>query len=504
MSNFLFSKDSVSNSMDYLVQYLRDAGYTGSLEKGTAVYDVLLTLAASLYTVFKEETDRASAYLSLQRAEELKLVLGSEYDTVVDAILSNWFITRNIGTPSKGVLRLFFSQAVNGFSLDAGEAIAYYGTTQLIARYGRVYLASEYSSLFNTVQNRTEYFLDVESSSADASSVTIPVGSALTSGVSSVFLYRIEVFSAFSAGEEKESSASFIERSKSAVTTRELITTRAIDTVFGEQIQGLQDLYVAGYGEPEMVRDIANFGQLYLHYGNKADIYVHAEYVQKTVPITVTNIAGVSYIQVSSAIRQAIVLVQGVVVGTASVAFSYHQHTPTSWCSTRNNIVLKLTNPVASGTSAKVTVLISEVASLAQDLVYSPAQRVVCYDPLVKAKYAAMCSFNLDIKLLTGADEEGTSASIKEACVALIGNTLNMADFSVSKLAATIHTECWDIASVSPSSTFSYDILDPDTAEIRSVPITDTFVLPENISPQVSGNTVQLKIFPERITVRIL
>lgn len=504
MSSFLFSKEAVETSADFIVQYLRDSGYTGTLEKGTAVYDVLINLAATLYAVFQDESDRASAYLSLQRAQELKSVLGSEYDTVVDAILSNWFITRKDGTPTRGILRVYFARALSDFFVSTGDTIGYYGATQLIVRYGKVYTQSEFASVFNTVQNRTEYYLEIEVETSSSTDVDIPAGASVLPGFSNLFLYRIEVPVQFTAGEAKESSDDFIIRTENSLTTRELISYRAISTVFGIEIPDAKAVYVAGYGEPEMTRDLAEFGVLKLHYGNKADIYVHADFVKENRDCTVTNIGGLSLIDINADTGNPVARVLSVKIGERFVEYRIHQHFPSYWCSTKNSIVLRLVTPVEDDTAVVVSVLTSEVAGRAQALVSDFKQRVVCYDPLVKAKHAAVCTFMFNIHAASGADQTVLSSQVKNVCVTALNSILHTKDFSVSKLLALIHTDCWDVLSVRLDVLASYSILDPDSGEVHTKIMEDVFVLPEDISAQVSENTVQLVTFEDKLTVTFI
>ena len=431
----------------------------------------------------------------------MKSVLGAEYDTVVDAILSNWFITRNSGTPTQGVLRLYFARALTDFSVAAEDAVGYYGATQLISRYSKVFSPEEFTSVFNTVNNRTEYYIDVDVETDTPSDVEIPSKGAILPALSNLFLYRIEAPTQFTAGEAVEPSDEFIVRAKNAVSTRELITYRAIATVFGVEIPDASEVYVAGYGEPEMVRDIAEFGMLKLHYGNKADIYVHADFIREVKSCVVTNVGGVSLVQLHTVVENPVVHILSVKIGDSAVGYTIHQHSPTHWCSTRNFIVLRLASAVADGTIVGVTILVSEVAKRAQTLVDDFKQRVVCYDPLVKGKHAAVCTFSFNIRAASGADLSTLSSQIKSTCVSTLNSIQNTKDFSVSKLMTIIHTECWDVLAVRLNVVASYRIINPDTGLPVSFDINDTFALPSWVSAQVSENTVQLVTFEEEITI---
>ncbi len=124
MAETTVSQDDIDYAQNYLTQYLRDAGYSGSLEDGTAIYDLVIKGMSLVYTLFKGDLEKVQAYLSLADAEDMADTLGDEYDTAVDSILSNWFVTRNGGSSATGPIRLYFSQPLEYLSFSTDTTVA--------------------------------------------------------------------------------------------------------------------------------------------------------------------------------------------------------------------------------------------------------------------------------------------------------------------------------------------------------------------------------------------
>lgn len=87
-SGVYFSKENLDSALNVIVQFLRDSGYEGTLDDGTGISDIVLKPNAMLYALFSQQVEKATAYQSLQKAQELKASIGQdEYDEAVDSII---------------------------------------------------------------------------------------------------------------------------------------------------------------------------------------------------------------------------------------------------------------------------------------------------------------------------------------------------------------------------------------------------------------------------------
>lgn len=309
MSEIFVTREAQRRAENLITQYLRNAGYDGSLEDGTGLYDVVIRPAGTIYSMFRQDLKKAHAYMSLQGAEDVRSALTKdEYDDAVDSILSNWFISRNEGIKPYGYVRVWFSEAMDYWAYSDGDLVATYGGASLIANIKEIYGedtkawgSRDFKELVNTTSNALEYYIDVPVTSSEALDITIDADTVLSPNRTDVRLLRATAAAAFSPGTDIESSDHFIERAKDAITTRELITYRAINTVLLDTFPGIINLYTAGHGVAEMIRDVVNFNGVAAHVGNKADIWMASPLVEfvETCPVTVDD-DGVAHITLNS------------------------------------------------------------------------------------------------------------------------------------------------------------------------------------------------------------
>ena len=303
MAEAYITKEAQQYSENIISQWLRDSGYDGSLEDGTSLYDVVVRPSGLIYSLFRQNIDRAYAYMSLDKADALRDVLSSEdYDAAIDGIMSNWFVTRNLGGKTTGKIRLYFSRPLDFISFYDGALLGTYNSVQfnvdLDGLSVKAFNAAEFTSVMNTEDNTTEYYIDVPVTSAENAYLIIPSGSVFSVPSPDIYFLRGTAAADFVPGEDSETSDDFVERTKEAITTRELITRRAINTVLPDQFPEIYTLYTAGCGDPEMIRDIKVFQDVPVHVGNKADLWIGSALVRTDETCVVQKDAqGRAYIE---------------------------------------------------------------------------------------------------------------------------------------------------------------------------------------------------------------
>lgn len=308
MAEVYVTKEAQQYSENLISQYLRDAGYDGSLEDGTSLYDIVVRPAGLIYTLFRQDIDKAYAYMSLAKANELRSVLSEEdYDAAIDGILSNWFVSRNDGRRATGFVRMWFSVPPTFISFTDGQSIGFYDDVPLLARIRDIYAAdakafipSDFKSYMNTSNNQTEYYIDLPVIAGTVADVSIPEGAVITVSYTDIYFLRGTAASDFTPGTARESSDAFIERTQEAITTRELITRRAFNTVLPDMFPELSRMYVSGCGDPEMIRDFVTFQTVTVHVGNMADIWVASRLVLAKEECVVHEDSTGTYIELSN------------------------------------------------------------------------------------------------------------------------------------------------------------------------------------------------------------
>ena len=290
MSDIYLTKESFESAQNIIIQYLRDAGYEGSMEDGTGIFDAVIKPNALLYSLYEQELVKAQAYMSLDRAQNLRSVLSDdEYDSAVDGVLSNWFVTRSEGTQATGMLRLYFSKCPEYLGFKSGETLAEYDGLSFLVSSDTAFGESSFHSIVNTTRNAVEYYVDVPVVAAEPSDVFIAQDASFSAKVSDIYFLRAQAVSDFTSGTARESSEAFIQRAEEAITTRELITSRALHTVLPDTFPEIRRIYVAGHGVSEMMRDVKEFAGVAVHVGNMADIWVASELVRATEVLSVSR-----------------------------------------------------------------------------------------------------------------------------------------------------------------------------------------------------------------------
>jgi hypothetical protein len=269
-------------SQSFLVQFLKDAGFNGSLEPGTAIYDVIIKPLALLYVLFDDVTERAKAYSSIAYANKVKDRIGSEeYSKIIDMILSNWFVSRGVGRKTECIVRLYFNKQIEYLEINNNNSsfsinkIKFEIPDNILPVVISPNLLNEY---YNTNRYKIEYYYDLTLESTVLSKLepadTQPYYE-IISAINSIYYLRAEFLSIVTLGYPQESDEDFIRRTSQVITTREFISQRAIRTVLLDKFSDIKNIYVAGYGDAEQLRDIVQVETgTSLHVGNKADVYI--------------------------------------------------------------------------------------------------------------------------------------------------------------------------------------------------------------------------------------
>lgn len=278
MANFKVSKDDVTNAVTFLEQYLQTKLTKYDFSVGTANRDIAINAMAYLTAFFRQEISYVKNRQSL-----LKLADISEDDSadeVVDEILSDWFLTRKTGELSHGYATLRFSRNNIGVVLITQDHIFRKGGLDF--RLDGVSITLQTTSLTRNVDNLgSVYYTASIPLVADQVGPEYDIEAGPFDEVPKIspYLVRAEALSKFSGGATKETSAQMIERSKNAITVRDLNTQLSIKTVLTDKFSQVSEVSPIGYGDPEMMRDKLEVPRgagtfITIHRGSMVDAYL--------------------------------------------------------------------------------------------------------------------------------------------------------------------------------------------------------------------------------------
>lgn len=508
-----------------LIQLLLDAGYEGTMEDGTAVYDLLIKPNALLYTILQKDITKAKAYLSLDKAKEAKDILGDEYDKVVDDILSNWFVTRKTGRSSRGIVRCYFSKPLEVLQITPENTYFTIDNLKYIPEGSSNFTKENFVKRDTGTVLTTTVYLDIPVVSVDATDNKVTMGSTVVGSVNSMYYLKAEIPFEFTHGESMEDSETFINRSKDVITTRELISYKAIKTVLINEFDNLSDVFIAGYGDTELVRDIRTFDRITMHVGNHADIYCNVPLFTNIInlPVVQDNIVemkiGDDNIYVVDVLK-VVYHTKDDAGNNISVDMPFYIQgiQESTWCSNRHITKLFIDTTkqfISTGDTVEVTYITSSLLPTIQSFIESDDIRVVNYDPLAKSKFPIIIDFALEFTRAEGSftATEDIISNIKDLIVEYTTSIPMYDTFSISDLIYYIKSNSSDVGLISTPITVNYRIRQLVESVVINVRqglsswvsgyFTNTFVFPGGISNQVTGNTCVFWTDPSLLNVTI-
>lgn len=492
MPDLKVTRERLEDATNIIIQYLRDAGFTGSLEDGTGLNDIVIKPNALLRVLMGQLVDRATAYQSLQKARELRSEIGEdEYAEAVDAILSNWFVTRHGGKPSTGIIRLWFLQPPDFMQFKNGQRMGTIDGAAIVADSDQVFIPDSFATILNTTENQNEYYVDVAVRTMSNSTIapTDTGNSKIDYVYDDIYYLRATIPGEFLPGTLVESSDDFIRRTEQAITTRELITSRAINTVLLDNFSDIIRLYVARHGSGEQLRDIVHFEDVSVHVGNKADIYIASRPVRTQIKVQADEdgFIDVAQLPASSTI---------IAYLSARDADGHELHMEisaieTHWCSHGYRPVSLRVN--ATG-QILLEILSDTVVSHVHEFVYSDRQRVACYDPLVKHMFPLLLYPVVEVELVD--KKVDCAKSIKDAVLEYMDYAVaNGLSWVASELVASVHVKVPNVGKIKLPLQCEGKIYDPLSCQTHIIDMGNAFNIDNNYdlphSRQITGNTVQ-------------
>lgn len=215
------------------------------LREGTGLRDTLIRPKAYLLAKLKAGFDLYFSQNSVAGIDD------SSSSDLTDAILSNWFLERKIGTKSIINARLFFARAKN-VSITSDTYFSPDNTLKFFPQESNSYLSD--SMQYDSYSD--EYYLDIDLiAESEGSAYNISTGSLLYFSNFDPYFLRAEINFLKDTAVSSETNTEFIARAKTAISTRNLINSPSIDSNLREEFNFLNKIFSVGKKDQEMVRD---------------------------------------------------------------------------------------------------------------------------------------------------------------------------------------------------------------------------------------------------------
>lgn len=281
------TETDVSNAEDFIVALLDDRGTDGDYTDGALLRDLAVKGIAYIVAYLRTTNDQILARQSLKSILEVDVTDDPDAaDDAADAVISNWFGSRNLGTYARvtafgtSVERVdidipadarFYKTASLPFILDNSGDDLHIPAETLTAQFDSSGEVSGYSFRFPLVSEEPGGDYNIEPgvfTTWDDFNANVSVVETLDKAIS---------------GDDKEVTEDFISRSENLITVRNLINARSCDAVIRDEYEDIRTVSVIGMGDLEMVRDRVTEAAtgFDMHVGGHQDIFLSAA-IQET------------------------------------------------------------------------------------------------------------------------------------------------------------------------------------------------------------------------------
>ena len=420
MSEVEISQTELVDAVTFLEQFLTSKLPQYDFSPGTANRDIAINAVALVFSCLRTDINTVKNSLTLF---DLKDKTDATSNELVDAILSDYFITRNTGSSADGPVALYFSTNNIGTVAITNEALFIKNGIEYVTTSSVVFItaADLQTNTDNTGVTYYTYNLNLQAVEKGSEGRATP-GLFTSWDVSSPFLYRVEALSDFENGNDIETSEDLIVRSEKALTVKNLVTQNAIYTVLMAEFSFLKNVYPVGMHEPEMTRDLITYTsgntERTIHRGSMIDIYgkfpitfrsqdnkLIESVVINGVPKTAILMESIPIYKVRSIIDTG--------SNNVSIPFTVEVDDQSLYLSGRQKLYLVVSEDYL-GSTFQVNYDFTTNYQEVQDYVSLQSERTVVADALVKAHFPLYLSFDMPVYATADIDEAAMKSTIQD------------------------------------------------------------------------------------------
>ena len=271
LTDSLFDPAELAAAETLLQQYLIDNFPTMNVGQNATLYDLNLRARAVIYMISRAEWTALRATMSLQGILDNPSLASA---AVLDAILSNYLITRRSGTPASGIVQIVVS-STGTYIIPAGTVFSTLSGQTYTPGVALRALASPsldgdlplYSSGVGQF-----YFLVPVTATLNGSAAQIQGRTALTCSTPIPNLMLCQAFGDFSGGSDDETNEALIARIPEAQSAKNQVSRLSIAATLKQRFPSILDVSVQSMGDPAMTRNSHNL--LGIKTGGYADLYL--------------------------------------------------------------------------------------------------------------------------------------------------------------------------------------------------------------------------------------
>lgn len=286
LENTQVTADDILEAEAFTRQVLSAKYPDTDFREGTAVADLVIRPSATMVALINKGL---TVYFESNTIADVN---DDTPEEVVDKIMSNLFLERNNGTRAKVSARLFFSRRK---SVTVPEGATF--STDDVIRFSPDKTYTFSSDQLKYDSNAAEYYVDIFlESNGEGTEYNIDSGNLLFFTNFDAYFLRGEISYLKESSSPKETNSEFIERSPSAISTRNLVNNPSIASRLQQEFPSISKLISVGHGDSGMQRDLVTMttpsgATSTIHLGGLTDIYCSVPIV-KDIEQFVTDSSG--------------------------------------------------------------------------------------------------------------------------------------------------------------------------------------------------------------------
>lgn len=282
------SQTTVQTNLLTIAQMVQEAYPTLTLRRG-AFHDIVLLLSAVLNTNDATLVQRAIDSLSLQQIIADPTLAD---DDIVNAVLSNFRITRNPGSPAAGTAQVILN-TLTAFAVPAGftftaNGFIYTADATYNAKTSPAQVLLPTDVLIAALGNTGKYAFNIQvTATTDGVAGNLSRGTQLNpTPALSAAVFKVVAFQDFTGGTDVETNSALLTRLTNGAGEKALANRITNQALLETQFPQVTAISQVGFGDAEMFRDAHTIWPG--HMGGRTDMYTRSSLQVGSVPLTKT------------------------------------------------------------------------------------------------------------------------------------------------------------------------------------------------------------------------
>ena len=281
------SQEKVEQARALLVQSLREKSPSLEFRRGV-IHDIIIHLESVIHAAQETYADKFRKSGSIK---EISADPSIADNTLVDAVLSNFLITRKVSNRSTGSIIIKITDPIL-LVVAQGSSFTYLSksysvTSSFATKTNALDVSFPTDRLLNyTGDGYYSFTVDVQSDNI-GEEFSLPQGSLLSPNFTIPGFISAHALNDFFSGKAEETNKELLLRLKDGITSDGFSNKSAIASLIKKNYPTVMDVAAIGFGDPEQIR---YHGIMPISEGGKLDLYIKSEGIPANINIDVSAV----------------------------------------------------------------------------------------------------------------------------------------------------------------------------------------------------------------------